>query len=154
LSTQNGCELDLATNIAAQLSLNKFPDVQFLTQKLNLPAAGIVKPNIQGPRILTQMPAQSATYAQFNITYLLRADFSNHATLVNWLTDSLKSNVSDSFFDGSVFILGAQRTQLAEVKFYDMQLVSVSEVEWDTTIQNVQYKTATAVFDYLYYKFV
>lgn len=148
------CELDLATNVAAQLSISLFPDVQFLTQELNLPGLELIYPNIQGPRIKTQMPAQGINYNKFTIEYLLRVDFSNHASLVNWMQDSLTKTVQESFADGSLFILGPQRTKMAEVKLYGLMPIAVGDVQWNTTDPETTFKKATAVFDYLYYKFV
>lgn len=148
------CDIDLATNVAARLSLYKFKDIEFFTQKLIIPGIRAVYPKIQAPRLAVAMPPQSIVYEPFVLTYLLKEDMSNHKSLINWLQDAITEKGENVFSDASVFILSAQRTVVSEIKFLGMMPIDISGIEYVTTADTTVYQQATVTFDYLQYKYV
>lgn len=147
------CNIDLATNVSARLQLNKFKDIEFMTQDLNMPGMSVVFPTIQGPRHKTQMPPQAIIYEPLVLTYLLYEDLSNYQTIVDWMQESITSKQEDVYTDGTLFILGAQRTIKRKVAFYGLFPAGISNVNYTTREDRPKYQTATVTFEYLYYKF-
>lgn len=148
------CEIDLATTVAARLSIQKFPGVEFFAQTYAIPAITAAYPKIQGPRVASPMPPQSVVYQPLNVTYLLVEDMSNHKLIVDWMQGSTTDVSANIFSDASLFILGAQRSIKAEVKFFGIVPVAISAIEYVTTAEQVIYQKATVTFDYTYYRYV
>ena len=60
-------------------------------------------------------------------------------------------DMTEQFSDGSLYILSSNLRTNAIVKFLDLFPVSLSSMEFDTQITDVQYFTAEATFKYTVY---
>jgi hypothetical protein len=94
---------------------------------------------------------------------------SNYMAIHNWLTglgfsettqdfvdlttddQGLKNQLTEQFSDGSLSILNSNYRINTIVKFKDLFPVSLSSLEFDTSVTDIQYFTADATFKYTIY---
>jgi len=149
-----------------QFSLKRAPHVNFFIQKISLPS--ITVPEIEMPTMFNYIPepGNKLTYGELNITFKVDEDFANYLEIHNWiraltspenysgyanLVANKEYTGSGKHSDISLIVLNAIKNPNFEVVFRNAYPSSISGVEFDTTMEDVQYLTATASFKYMLY---
>jgi len=114
------------------------------------------------------VPGERLVYGDLIITFLVDENLENYMSIHNWLTglgfpeemsqyEDLTTNNSglrdpkEAFKDGSLSILNSNYKDVAIVKFKDLFPVSLSSLEFDSKLTDVEYFTAEATFKYTIY---
>lgn len=148
--------------------LKRAPNLSFFVQEINLPGIAVQALDIASP--LQKLP-QTGIQPIFNdlaITFKVDEDFENYAELYNWikritafngLTDYTDlSGVSKATgewvkSDISLIIGNSAKNPNFEVTFIDAFPMSISDLYFRYTDQDVNYVTATTVFKYTQFSF-
>jgi hypothetical protein len=114
------------------------------------------------------IPGERLTYGNLTLKFLVDENLENYMAIHNWLTglgfpeetsqyDDLITNSQgltdpkEAFCDGSLSILNSNYREVAIVKFKDLFPISLSSLEFDSTLTDVEYFTAEATFKYTIY---
>ena len=157
--------------IGFQFSLNKTPKATFFSNSARIPDISLGTA-IQ-PVYLKDIdvPGDKLSYGDFNLRFLVDENLTNYMAIHNWMTGlgypestkEFKDATTDEaglrdreevFSDGSLSILNSNFRQVAVVKFKDLFPVSLTSLEFDTGVTDIQYFTAEANFRYLVYNIV
>jgi hypothetical protein len=157
--------------VGFKFTLSKEPKVTFFCNSARIPE--ITLSLNQQPSYLKDIdvPGDKLQYGDLSLRFLVDDDMVNYMAVHNWLTGlgfpettqqyrDLLSNETDvtrdldskkAFSDGSLYILDSSYNTSAIVKFKDLFPISLSSLEFDSTLTDVQYFTADVVFKYTIY---
>lgn len=157
--------------IGFKFILEKAPKVAYLCQSASIPEISLGTINI--PTGLVDIPLEgNVEYSNLSITFLVDEDLENYLQLHNWLralgvpTDfkerlnfenlvnyQLDNNKDRNIFsDATLQILTNSLTHNFDIQFIDLFPVSISTLDFDVTVSETNYFTATVSFEYTYYE--
>lgn len=141
------------------LKINKTPSVDYLVQQVSVPGMELGSAVTPSPFVQIPRPG-NLSYGELRVTFKVGEDLSSYLEIFNWMTDlghpdrleQYKPDVSD----GSVIILSSAKRPIVSIDFTDMYPSSLSSLEFDSTISDIQYMTVDATFRFtrFYYKFI
>ena len=152
-----------------QFSLSKHPKVDFFCTSATLPPISLA--TTAQPSYLKDIdvPGEKLTYGDLTLKFLVDEDMTNYMSIHNWLTglgfpettqdfvdlttdiDGIKGVMQEQFSDGSLSILNSNYRVNSVVKFRDLFPVSLTSLEFDTSVEDINYFTAEATFKYTVY---
>jgi len=117
------------------------------------------------------VPGEKISYGDFTLSFLVDENLENYMSIHNWITglgfpettqqfkdlttnDDGIRDLKDQYSDGSLSILNSNYRTTANVKFKDLFPVSLTSLEFDATVSDIQYFTAEAIFKYTVYNIV
>ena len=154
-----------------QFSLSKHPKVAFFCTTARIPEISLQTTSQPSYLKDLDIPGEKLNYGDLTVRFLVDEDMVNYMAIHNWLTGlgfpettqdykDLLSNEDDvtqpgdpkrAFSDGSLTILNSNYRTNAVVKFKDLFPTSLTSLEFDTSITDIQYFTAEATFKYTIY---
>lgn len=146
--------------------LKRAPHINFFVVKANIPSISL--PVIDIPNVFLDIPTTQThlKYGIFSITFQVDEDMMNYMELHDWIRalgfpdnfDEYKKLTMVPQYTGEglrsdigLVILNSTKTPNFEFAFRDAFPTYLSDVTFDTTLQDVQYITATAEFAYTMY---
>jgi hypothetical protein len=157
--------------IGFKFTIAKHPKVSFLCNTARIPE--ITLGTAIQPSYLKDLdvPGEKLTYGDLTIAFLVDENMENYMAVHNWLTGlgfpetteqfkNLTTNndgirdLKEQYSDGLLSILNSNYRSIASVKFKDLFPVSLTSLEFDSTLTDTQYFTAEATFKYTVYNIV
>ena len=151
------------------LTFDRIPSIQYFCQEVNLPGFHIDVAIINTPLLDFQSPGTKIRYNPFNVTFNVNEDISNWKEMHNWfmsiaspigfqerkdLRVNLSKRINDPLYsDFTLTILSNLNNPLARVQFVDAFPISLSDINFDTKLSSDSIITASASFNYDYFKF-
>ena len=154
-----------------KFSLTKEPKVSFFCTSARIPELSL-DTAIQ-PSYLKDLdiPGEKLSYGDLTLKFLVDEDMENYMAIHNWLTglgfpettQDYKDLLADendvtqpgdpkkAFSDGSLTILNSNYRTNAIVKFVDLFPISLSSLEFDASVTDIEYFTAQVTFKYTVY---
>lgn len=149
-----------------KFNIAKEPKVSFFCNTARIPEINLglaIQPNYLKD---IDIPGEKLTYGDLTIRFLVDENLENYMAVHNWLTglgapetlqeykdliDGAGENPNKAFSDATLRVLNSNFKDAAVVKFKDMFPYSLSSLEFDATIPDIQYFTAQASFKYTIY---
>lgn len=132
-----------------KMKLNAIPNVEYRVQSLSIPGMtlGAVA---QATPFVPIWQTGNISYNEMQATFLVGENLKDYMEIFDWMTrlgypDST-AQYKRTVTDGSVLILNSAKHPILNVRFTDMIPTSLSDLNFDTTLQEVQYMTATVTF--------
>jgi hypothetical protein len=154
--------------VGFQFILSKEPKATFFCNSARIP--DITLELALQPTYLKDIdvPGEKLTYGDLNLKFLVDENMENYMTIHNWLTglgypestEQYAKEITDNkgakdpkkaFSDGTLKILNSNYRAVASVKFRDLFPVSLTSLEFDSTLTDIQYLTADVAFKYTIY---
>ncbi len=153
--------------VGFKFTLTKEPKVAFFCNSARIPEIALSL--VQQPSYLKDLdvPGGKLQYGDLTLRFLVDEDMVNYMAIHNWLTglgfpESTKQykdlitedTIQDpkkAFSDGTLYILDSSYNTSATVKFKDLFPISLSSLEFNSTLTDVQYFTADVIFKYTIY---
>ena len=161
--------------------VEKLPTVNFFVQSVSLPGITINPIVYDNPFSDTKEPGEQITWADLSVTFLVDEECNNWFEVWNWmqglgfpknfnqhkklvqgqdrdLQGNLKENLPPKgrqgfkFSDATLFIRTSHNNPNIEVKFIDCWPNEVSQIEFQTTVDDDNPLTATVTLSYNYYE--
>ena len=154
-----------------RFSLTKEPKVSFFCTSARIPEITLELAKQATYLKDIDIPGEKLNFGDLTLKFLVDEDMSNYMAIHNWLTGlgfpettqqyaDLLTNVNDvtqplepknQYSDGSLTILNSNYRANAIVKFKDLFPVSLTSLEFDTSVTDIQYFTADVTFKYTIY---
>jgi hypothetical protein len=156
--------------VGFKFTLARFPKISFFSNTAKIPE--IILGTATQPSYLKDLdvPGEKLTYGDLIISFLVDENLENYMAVHNWLTGlgfpettqqfkNLTSNdnirdLKNQYSDGSLSILNSNFRTTANVKFKDLFPISLTSLDFDNNVQDIQYFTAEATFKYTVYSIV
>ena len=136
------------------LKLDKFEGTDFFCQSANVPDVTMPTTEVASPfRNLPIIPGGGVTFGDFVVRFIVDEDLKNYLSLHNWIRDNGNADKmqrdtanSDIFTRGQLHIVTSQYNPAFIVEFKQLFPVSLTNLQFDATINDVEYITAEVVF--------
>ena len=136
------------------LKLEKFAGVDFFCQSANVP--DVAMPTIEVAsrfRNLPMIPGGGVTFGDFVVRFIVDEDLMNYNSIYKWIRDNGNADEmerttpeEDIYTNGQLHIVTSQYNPAFVVDFVDLFPVSLSNLQFDATINDVEYLTAEVTF--------
>jgi hypothetical protein len=157
--------------VGFKFTLAKYPKVSFFCNTARIPELNLgtaIQPSYLKD---LDVPGEKISYGDFTLSFLVDENLENYMSIHNWITglgfpettqqfkdlttndDSIR-DLKEQYSDGSLSILNSNYRTTANVKFKDLFPVSLTSLEFDATVSDIQYFTAEAIFKYTVYNIV
>jgi len=154
--------------VGFKFTLAKYPKVSFFCNSSRIPEISLgtaIQPSYLKD---LDVPGEKLTYGDLTISFLVDEGLENYMAVHNWMTGlgfpettqqfkNLTTNddgirdLKEQYSDGSLSILNSNYRATANVKFKDLFPVSLTSLEFDSSVTDIQYFTAEATFKYTVY---
>jgi hypothetical protein len=157
--------------VGFKFTLAKYPKVSFFCNTARIPELNLgtaIQPSYLKD---LDVPGEKISYGDFTLSFLVDENLENYMSIHNWITglgfpettqqfkdlttnDDGIRDLKDQYSDGSLSILNSNYRTTANVKFKDLFPVSLTSLEFDATVSDIQYFTAEVIFKYTVYNIV
>jgi hypothetical protein len=135
------------------LTFPEVPDMIYFCQKANLPGVSLGQAIQETPNLDLFHSGTKISYNTFDVTFLVNEDLSAWTTIYNWMKDL--SSVEASYAkrkegkkQAVLTVMSNQNNPKLRVKLMDLFPLSLSDLEFDTTLSAEEHITATVSFRY------
>jgi len=155
-----------------KFTLSKEPKATFFCTSARIPEISL-QLAIQASYLKDiDIPGEKLTYGDLTLRFLVDEDLVNYMAIHNWLTglgypestedfaDLTTSSTTglrsmqEQFSDGNLMILNSNYKTSAIVKFKDLFPYTLTSLDFDASVNDIQYFTAEASFKYTVYSIV
>lgn len=155
--TQQNIKQSFLSPVEFRFVIKRLPFVTFFTQKASLPGASNTPMVIPTPFKKTYHSSDSLEYNQFTIDFRINESMDNYLEIYNWMVGlsfpnnfEEFANLNDSqdglYSDASLLIMSNSRNPNILYKLKNIFPISLSDINLDTTVSDLDYISATATF--------
>ncbi len=148
----DGSELsyDGLASIDFRVLFPKIPNTVFFLQSFNIPGISINKIVRPTPFLDIDEIGEKPIYEPFSITFLVDKNVKNYREIYDWIMRIVTGpNHRDETCDAMLIINNKQT-----VRFAECWPASISGMQFAANATNMEYLTATVVFNYDWYEFI
>jgi hypothetical protein len=154
--------------IGFKFTLAKYPKVAFFCNSAKIPE--LTLSTVIQPDYLNDIPQPGGkmTFGDLNLRFLVDESMENYMIIHNWLTALGGSGslaeygvlITDqngtvdydrAYSDGTLHVLNSNYQSTAHVRFQNLFPISLTSLDFDSTITDINYFTADVVFKYTIY---
>ena len=136
------------------LKLEKFEGVDFFCQGANVPDINMPSIDVSSPfRSLPIIPGGGVSFGDFTVRFIVDEDLKNYYSIHGWMRDNGNADQmarqtpeKDIYTDGQLHIVTSQYNPAFVVEFRNLFPVSLTNLQFDATISDVEYITAEVTF--------
>jgi hypothetical protein len=148
--------------------LNRTPNINYFTYSVPIPTLSLGDIDIATPFVALPHPGDKLRYEPLTLRFRVDEDLKNYLEIHNWLVSlgypesfaqsAHKSNSANAFknddvySDGSLILMTSHQNPNLRIDFEDMFPISLTELNFDASISDIQYLEATVTFRYKIYK--
>jgi hypothetical protein len=134
-----------------KFKLERTPDIEYRAQSVSLPGLSLSTANMPTPFVEVPFPGRIDA-GDLTIRFLVGENMKDYLSIYNWMSAiGLPEKFEDYrnwFSDCTVFILDSNLKPNLSVRFTDAFPIQLSGIEFDTTLAETQYATASVTFKY------
>ena len=152
-------------------NITKIPKVSFFCTSASIPYLSFETTTQPSYLKDIDVPGEKITYGDLVVRFLVDEDLKNYMAIHNWITGigypesagdfkeettapDTSRDLNLQYSDGSLTIQNSNFRTCAIVRYKDMFPTSLTSLEFDTGVTDIQYFTAEATFKYLVYNIV
>jgi len=135
------------------LTFPEVPDMIYFCQKANIPGVSLGQALQETPNLDLFHSGTKISYNTFDVTFLVNEDLSAWTSIYNWMKDL--SSVEATYAkrksgkkQAVLTVMSNQNNPKLRVKLMDLFPLSLSDLEFDTTLSAEEHITATVSFRY------
>lgn len=136
------------------LKLEKFEGTDFFCQTANIPDISMPVTEVASRfRSLPIIPGGGVEFGDFSVRFIVDEDLINYNSIYSWIRDNgnadqmqRKTLEKDIYTNAQLHIVTSQYNPAFIVDFRNIFPVSLSSLQFDATITNVEYITADVTF--------
>lgn len=155
-----------------RFAVKKLPNVNYFCQSVTLPSISMGIAEVNTPLATLPRPGDRLIFDPLMLRFKVNGDLKNYLEIFNWMvgtghpqsltqtkalsqsSESPNSRVGSAasyVSDGTLVILNAHKNPSHNIFFRDVFPISLSELTFDSTVQELEYLEATVTFRYLRY---
>lgn len=146
-----------------KFTIKRAPHVNYFVQSVNLPSVSVGGFELPTPFVKIPIAGDHLTFSPLTLTFKLDEDLMGYLELFNWiqaigfpdsfdqhklLTEVLPGDGNGVYSDISLTILSSAMNPIHEIVFTDAYPSSLSEISFDSKMQDVDYLEVSATFAY------
>lgn len=139
-----------------KFKLSRTPEVEYRAQSVTIPGLSLGSADMPTQFGLRVPFSGNISYEDLNLTFLVGEDLDDYLEIYNWMISlgnpdgfgGYPQTQKDTVSDLTVFILNSAMRPVINVRFTDAFPISLSSLDFDSTLTEVQYAQATVSFRY------
>lgn len=144
-----------------KFNIYKTPGVNYFVQAAAIPSLNIGRVEQGTPFSRLKFPGDKLDYGDLNITFRVDEELRNYYELYNWMTGMGKPENFDQYktlatapqgqgiySDATLVVLSSAKNPIVEISFRNLYPVSLSEINFNTQLNDVDYIDVIATFAY------
>jgi len=140
---------NLLSPIGFQFVLTRTPNIEYLVQNVSIPGMQLGNADVPTPFVRI-VQAGNLTYDNLSVTFKISENLESYLEIFNWMEALGHPDEFDQYADlrsdAKLIILNSAKRPTFEVTFTNIYPTSISDVNFDATLGDVQYLNATATF--------
>jgi hypothetical protein len=157
--------------IGFKFNISKNRKIDFFSNKARIPGLNLGISKQPSPFKIIDVPGDTIEYEDFILNFIVDENLENYMLIHNWITglgfpenfDQFKNLTTNDdgigdeklqFSDGSLAILNSNYKEIAQIRFRDLYPYMITPIEFDATVNDIQYFTAEVSFKYTIYNIV
>ena len=136
------------------LKLQKFEGVDFFCQSVNVPDINMPVIDVASPfRNLPITPGGGVSFGDFSVRFIVDEDLKNYYSIHNWMRDNGNADQmqrvtaeEDIYTRGELHIVTSSYNPAFVVDFQQLFPIALTNLQFDATINDVEYITAEVTF--------
>jgi len=148
--------------------LNRTPNINYFTYSVPIPSLTLGDYDEATPFVSLPYPGDKLRYEPLTLRFRVDEDLKNYMEIHNWMVSlgypesfaqaAYKSESATAFknenvySDGSLLVLTSNQNVNLRIDFEDMFPISLTELNFDASLDDIQYLEATVTFRYKIYK--
>lgn len=147
--------------------LNRTPNVNYFTYSVPIPTLTLGEIDTENPNVRLPFPGDKLRYEPLSIRFRVDEDLQNYLEIHNWLVslgypeDILNQssyargayNTSGAVYsDASLLVLTSNMNVNLRINFKNLFPISLTELNFDASLTDIEYLEATATFRYSTYE--
>ena len=147
--------------------LNRTPNVNYFTYSVPIPTLSLGEIDQENPNVRLPFPGDKLRFEPLSIRFRVDEDLQNYLEIHNWLLglgypeDITRQssygrgayNTSGQIYsDGSLLILTSNMNVNLRITFKNLFPISLTELNFDASLTDIEYLEATATFRYSTYE--
>ena len=142
---------NLLSPLGFAFRMKRAPNVEFQVQQVSVPGMNLGAIQSPTPFVRITDPG-NITYDDLQITFMVGENLDSYLEIFNWIEqlgrpDNL-NQYSYEKTDASLIVLNSAKRAVFDIQFTDIFPTSLSGLDFDSTIADVQYISATATFSF------
>jgi hypothetical protein len=142
---------NLLSPLGFNLKIAITPNVNYSVQKVTMPGLQLGAANIPTPFVRLSNPG-NLTYDTLDVTFKVGENLENYLEIFNWMValghPDTFTQYEKKTSDASVIILNSARHPIFSVHFTDLYPASLSPIDFNTTLTDIQYVDAVVQFNF------
>ena len=146
-------------------SLKRAPSLNFAVQSVKIPGMSLGQVSVPTPFVRIPLTGNKLKYSDLEVTFKITEDMDSYLEIFNWMVsigypDNYKQYADISkqqnsvYSDCNVTILNSSNNPKFSINFVDAFPTGLSDIEFESTDNDVKYLTATASFAFMRYYYV
>jgi len=160
--------------VGFQFTLQKKPKIDFFCNAANIPGINLGVAMQPTPLKAIPVPGETLTYDDLTLRFMVDENMENYLEVWNWLNqfgfprdfgqykellDEDENNPGvqtaiSGMSDGTLLVYNSNYNVNLKVQYKDLFPVSLSSIQFDTTLTDIKYATAEAIFKYTIYDII
>ncbi len=136
-----------------KFKLSRTPEIEFRAQTVDLPSMQLGTAYAPTPLGIRMPQPGNITYDDLRITFLVGEEMKDYQEIFNWMVALGHPDSTDQYkdirSDCSVVILDSNLNSNINIRFTDVYPVNLTGINFDTTLSQTQYATASVTFKFL-----
>ena len=135
------------------LTFPEVPDMIYFCQKANIPGVSLGQALQETPNLDIFHSGTKISYSTFDITFLVNENLTAWTTLYKWMkylcsVETTYTKRKESKKQAVLTIMSNQNNPKLRIKMLNLFPISLSDLEFDTTLSAEEHVSATASFRY------
>ena len=159
--------------IGFKFAINRTPIFNHFVQAVNVPDLGLGTVNISTPFVRLPVPGDQLQFGQLQVTFRVDEDMKAYSEIYDWMInlgfpdnfdqyknvastkDSVASGASlGNYSDATLTILSSASVPIIDVQLYDLFPISLTGLNFDSRLAEVEYLECSVTFAYKRYDIV
>jgi hypothetical protein len=149
-------------NLEFQITIERIPNVEFFTQKVNIPGISMTPVETSTPFNKLYQASDKLSYSEMSLSFIIDEKMKNYIEIFNWMT-SISAPQSFEQYRGlpkerekfssdiTILVLNSHKNPNLNFNFKNCFPISLGEISLDTTQTDLTYPEVTVGFQYDYF---
>ena len=161
--------INLLSNVKFNFTIQKYPEVVYFIEKVELPSVSFPVVDQHTPNVAIKQQGDHIVYESLPISFKVDEAFKNWNSIYQWMTGitfpktteqfralrdrnvTLRPDSGDLFSDITLTVMSNKSNPIINVYFRDAFPIYISNIQFDTTEENIKPVVANVNFAYTYY---
>lgn len=152
-----------------RFQLSRTPKTNYFVQSATIPTLSLGQFDLDDPFVKLPIPGTKLDFSPLTLSFLVNEDMDNYLEIYNWLNGlgfpesfqqysrlsgsntDLTAKSTAVYSDGTLLVMSSNHNVNLKVVFQEMYPIELSDLTFDSRLNDVDYLSATVTFRYRLY---